>query len=84
MGASLQLGLDGMRRGAYSLSGFPLPIVRVDCARCGRSGQYRLSSLVSRFGGDAALPDVLAQLAHCDRQGSFSTPCGAKFSDLTV
>jgi hypothetical protein len=52
-------------------------------ARCGRSGRYRLSSLVSRFGGGAALPDVLMQLAHCDRQGSFSTPCGAKFSDLT-
>jgi hypothetical protein len=73
-----------MPRGAYSLAGFPLPIVRVDCARCGRSGQYRLTSLVARFGGDAALPDVLAELAHCDRRGSFSTPCGAKFSDLVV
>jgi hypothetical protein len=30
------------------------------------------------------MPDVLAQLAHCDRRGSFSTPCGAKFSDLSV
>jgi uncharacterized protein with von Willebrand factor type A (vWA) domain len=72
-----------MRRGAYLLACFPLAVVRVECSRCGRSGQYRLSSLVSRFGGDAALPDVLAQLAHCDRRGSFSTPCGAKFSDLT-
>jgi hypothetical protein len=71
-----------MRRGAYSLAGFPLSIVRVDCPRCGRSGRYRLSSLVERFGCDAALPDVLAELAHCDRRGSFSTPCGAKFSDL--
>jgi hypothetical protein len=71
-----------MRRGAYSLAGFPLPVVRVECSRCGRSGQYRLSSLVAQFGGDAALPDVLAELAHCDRRGSFSTPCGAKFCDL--
>lgn len=72
-----------MRRGAYSLAGFPLAVVRIDCPRCGRSGRYRLTSLVARFGGDAALPDVLAQLAQCDRRGSFSTPCGAKFSDLT-
>jgi hypothetical protein len=72
-----------MRRGAYQLSKFPLSIVRVDCPRCGRRGTYRLSSLLARFGGDAAMPDVLAELAHCDRRGSFSTPCGAKFSDLT-
>jgi len=48
-----------------------------------RSPRTEGAAYVSRFGDDAAMPDVLAELARCDRRGSFSTPCGARFSDLT-
>jgi hypothetical protein len=37
---------------------FPLPIVRVESARCGRFGRYRPSLLLSRFGGGAALQSL--------------------------
>jgi hypothetical protein len=40
-----------MRRiGSHSLAEFPLPVVRIDCERCGRAGSYRLDGLVARFG----------------------------------
>jgi len=67
-----------MRRGAFSLTTFSLAVRRVDCARSERSGRYRLSSLLARFGGDTALLDVLEPLASCDRRAHFSMPCGAK------
>ncbi len=72
-----------MRRiGSHSLGDFPLPIVRIDCERCGRAGRYRLVGLIERFGADAALPDVLLGLAACERRKDFSRPCGARFTDL--
>jgi hypothetical protein len=39
---------------------------------------------MARFGADAALPDVLLDLATCDRRRDFSRPCGAKFTDLAT
>jgi hypothetical protein len=45
-----------MRRiGAFALADFPLPLVRLDCERCGRVGRYRLTGLIERFGADTAL-----------------------------
>ena len=73
-----------MRRvGSYSLDECPLPVVRIACERCGRAGRYRLDGLIARFGADAALPDVLLELAACERRADFSRPCGARFRDLT-
>lgn len=57
-----------MRRiGPHTLDEFPSP---VDCERCGRAGSYRLDGLLARFGADAALPDVLLDLAACERWAS--------------
>jgi hypothetical protein len=38
--------------------------------------------VIERFGADAALPDVLMDLAACERRKDFSAPCGARFTDL--
>ncbi len=35
-------------------------------------------------GADAALPDVLLDLAACERRADFSRPCGARFTDLAA
>jgi hypothetical protein len=68
-----------MRRvGSRSLGEFPFDVVRVDCERCGRAGRYALARLIERFGADAAMPDVLMDLAACERRKSFSQPCGAR------
>jgi hypothetical protein len=66
------------------LADFSLPVVRIDCQRCGRAGSYRLDGLIARFGADAALPDVLLDLAACERRADFSRPCGARFTDLAT
>jgi hypothetical protein len=70
------------RRGSRSLGEFPLDVVRIDCERCGRAGRYSLARLIERFGSDAAGPDVLMELASCERRRDFSQPCGARFTDL--
>jgi hypothetical protein len=72
------------RIGSRSLGEFPFDVVRIDCERCGRAGRYALSRLIERFGADAAGPDVLMELAQCERRKDFSRPCGARFPDLVA
>jgi len=71
-----------MRSGSRSLGEFPLDVVRIDCERCGRAERYRKDGLVARFGADIALPDLLMELAQCERRADFSKPCGARYTDL--
>ncbi len=73
-----------MRNGSLALADYPGDVVCITCERCGRSGRYRLGGLVERFGADAALPDVLLELAACERRADFSRPCGARFTDLAM
>jgi hypothetical protein len=49
-----------------------LDVVRIECERCGRSGRYAKARLMERFGADAAGPDVLTELAACERRKNFS------------
>jgi hypothetical protein len=69
------------RIGSRSLGDFPLPTFRIECQRCGRAGSYRLAGLIERFGEDAAVPDVLMELAACERRKDFSAPCGVRLAD---
>jgi hypothetical protein len=72
-------------RCAYNTIGdFPVPIVRLECLRCGRAGRYALSRLIERFGADARGPDVLVDLANCERRTDYSNPCGVRFTDLAA
>ena len=73
-----------MRIGSRSLGEFPLGIVRVECERCGRAGSYRRDGLMARFGPDIALPDLLMELAQCERRRDFPKPCGARYTDLSL
>ena len=70
------------RIGSHSLGDFPYDPVRIECERCGRAGRYRPAGLIERFGADAKGPDVLMELAACERRKNFSQPCGAPFTDL--
>jgi hypothetical protein len=62
-----------------------LDMLRIECAKCGRSGRYRLADLIMRYGRDAKIfaftDDVTA---NCDRKQARSDndPCGAIFPDL--
>jgi hypothetical protein len=50
------------------LGEFPLDVVRIECHRCGRAGSYRRDGLVALFGVGIALPDLLMELAQCERR----------------
>src|SRR5262245_23160119 len=51
--------------GSLRLHEYPAEVVRLSCAKCGRSGQYRKQNLVERYGADIRLPDLREEIAHC-------------------
>ncbi len=62
-----------------------LDVLRVECAKCGRSGRYRLADLITRYGRDEKLSAFTADVtANCARKQarSDSDPCGALCPDL--
>jgi hypothetical protein len=62
-----------------------LDLLRIECSKCGRAGQYRLADLISRYGRDEKLfaftADVIANCAR-RRASSDSDPCSAICADL--
>jgi hypothetical protein len=57
-----------------------LDVLRIECAKCGRSGRYRVSRLVQRYGRQAKLFDWSDELtADCPRKlvRNAADPCGA-------
>lgn len=71
-----------MPDGAVTLRGYPGDTVRVQCDKCGREGAYQRERVAERVGWDAGLPDVLRELADCDRWTGASDPCGAHYAEL--
>ena len=47
-----------MPNGSLSLAEYPAAMVRLKCAKCGRSGQYRKATLIGKYGREIALPDL--------------------------
>jgi hypothetical protein len=61
-----------MTHGAWTLGEWPLPLVRVSCAKCGRSGQYHTAKLIERHGADMVMPELRHVLAQCPRRENWS------------
>jgi hypothetical protein len=62
-----------------------LDLLRVECAKCGRSDRYRLADLTTRYGRHKKLFAFTAGvIANCTRkqERSDSNPCGAICPDL--
>ena len=70
--------------GSLTLTEHPGEIVRLDCERCGRSGQYRKRKLIERFGDDMRLPDLRHEVAQCERRGRMHDACAVRFVGLTA
>lgn len=68
------------RAGAYIVSELPEGMTAIVCRKCGRSGRYRKSTLLERFGPDAPLPHVLNLLADCPKRREWSDPCQVVYS----
>ena len=72
-----------MPHGSYSLgeAATMLHMLRLECSKCGRAGQYRIDKLIERFGPDIALPDLRHELAQCSRRHNMSDPCQVGYVD---
>jgi len=68
--------------GSLQLREYPANIVRLSCAKYGRSGQYRKQNLVERYGADIRLPDLREEIAHCRRQGQMHDACMVHYVEL--
>ena len=60
-----------------------LDVLRVECDKCGRRGNYPVDRLIERYGIDAKLFDFEPE-ADCPRKGARHDydPCGARCPDL--
>ena len=62
-----------------------LAALRITCDKCGRSAQYRVDRLITRYGLDAKLFDWSDEItADCPRKQArnLSDQCGARCPDL--
>jgi len=68
------------------LSGYPYVVVRIDCTKCSRKGQYRLARLAHRYGSEIELMILLGHLAgdckYRDARRHIYDFCGAYFVDM--
>ncbi len=62
----------------------PGEMVHVACDKCGRAGQYRKATLITRYGAELALPDLRHEIAKCDRRASMGDACGVHFVGLAA
>ena len=68
------------------LADYPFDVVNVSCGKCDRRGRYKKQTLIERFGGAIAVPDLRWKIAaDCpkaiDRQLGTDT-CGIVYPDL--
>jgi len=70
-----------MSNGAWLLSEWPLPLVRVSCSKCGRIGQYHTGKLIERYGADMSMPELRHLIAQCPRRYTLHDPCMIVFRD---
>jgi hypothetical protein len=60
-----------------------LDVLRVECAKCGRAGQYPIARMIEGHGRDAKIVDLLSSVsADCPRRlrtgQTISVACGAR------
>jgi hypothetical protein len=60
-----------VRDHAHTLSDFRVPTLSIECEPCGRRGRYKVARLMEQY-GDAKLPDLLQELAQCQKARSQS------------
>ena len=80
-------GCDMPREGAIIFRDLvgKLQVLRFECEKCGRSGQYRLDRLIMRYGIDAKLFEWSDEItADCPRKqaNNLNDACGARCPDL--
>jgi hypothetical protein len=60
-------------------------VLRIECPKCGRAGQYRLADLIMRYGRNEKVFTFIDDIARdCTRKRNPNDydPCAAQSSDL--
>jgi len=65
----------------YLVGDLPEWLTAIAFTKCERMGRYRRATLLSRFGSNTPLPDVLVKLADCARRGDMGAPCALVYSE---
>jgi hypothetical protein len=74
---------DGMSgNSVLTLRTYPSALIRINCPKCRRSGQYSRLSLLQRFPDDMSMTDILDALTSCSLWGDASDPCKMHYPDL--
>jgi len=56
--------------------------LKLRCDRCGRRGQYRINTLITRYGADRKLPDLLNDIAQCPKLHALGNDgCGVLYAE---
>jgi hypothetical protein len=72
-----------MATGSRALSDYPSDLIVVVCDRCNRKGRLNKAKLITEYGLDAALPDVLRLIADCTKSKGYGNDlCSAKYEGL--
>ena len=80
---SIDLGLPAVTTGSLTLKEYPRDMVVVTCDRCDMQGKYRKARLISRYGPDIRLPDMLRKIApDCEKRGLGNDQCGVHYDGL--
>jgi probable addiction module antidote protein len=61
-----------MPRDALTLADVRSPTLSIVCERCRRRGRYNVKGLIAVHGADMRLPELLANIANCEKARSFS------------
>ena len=69
--------------GSIKLRDHPGNVVRLSCEKCGRQGQYQKGKLIAIHGPDIPLPELLVEIAQCERRGQMHDNCGVRYIGLT-
>ena len=73
-----------MPTGSLTFSEHPSATVQLVCDKCGRQGRYRKATLIDKYGGDVALPDLLRLIADdCPKKATHGSDlCGVHYVGL--
>ena len=68
---------------SLKLCDHPGNMVRLSCEKCGRQGQYQKGKLIAIHGPHIPLPDLLVEIAQCERRGQMHDMCAVHYVGLT-
>lgn len=68
-----------LKPGVYTIANLPEGFTAVHCPVCGFADSLQRKTLLATLGPNVSLPEALAQIAKCPRNGDRLNPCGVRW-----